>query len=173
MDAREKEILAQSRMHALPRCSCNCVCRLGMLEVVWRRLGGRPRCLVPLFFICVSLAPFRPLSLSLSVSPRVPFTLLSSGVPLPRIVHFPLSFSLSVSFFLLRPFAPCPGFSFSLFKIPAGSFDSWCLLSLTFDPLRRSLPAIICLSFSKKSPASLAHLSAVFPDSSPLSNSCS
>lgn len=97
MRERERDARAVShvrRSHALSRCSCNYVCRLGMLEVVWRRLSGRTRCLVPLFSTSVSLASFRSLSLCLSLPTfRSPFP---SCVPLPRIVRFPFSLSLSV-----------------------------------------------------------------------------
>lgn len=95
-----------------------------------------------------------PFSLSFSVSlPRVPFiTLLFPGVPLPRIVHFPLSLFLSVRLILPPPptrrFAPMPwllSFSLSLFKIPAGSFR----LSSSREETRssRSLPETSRLYF--------------------------
>lgn len=131
MRERERDARAVShvrRSHALSRCSCNCVCRLGMLEVVWRRLSGRTRCLVPLFSTSVSLASFRSLSLCLSLPTfRSPFP---SCVPLPRIVRFPFSLSLFLSFSLFLQLvssicSPCSGLlsiHFSLFEIPAGSF---------------------------------------------------
>lgn len=42
-----------------------------MLEVVWRQLSGRTRCLVSLFSFPVSLIPFRSLSLILYLSPSL------------------------------------------------------------------------------------------------------
>lgn len=147
---RERDARAVSHVHTSEprrRCSCNCVCRLGMLEVVWRRLGGRARCLVSLFFLSLFLflVPshsrhfvlflllFSGRSLSPSLprrSPRHPSLLSPSVVPPNRYLLF---LSSSNAFHLV---APCPASSvlfsvpvspsLSLFETPAGTLFLSC-----------------------------------------------
>lgn len=119
---RERDARAVSHVHTSEprrRCSCNCVCRLGMLEVVWRRLGGRTRCLVSLFFLSlslscsVSLAPFRPLSPSVLRPVSLPRSLAGRLVTLLSFLR--LSFPrIGISSFFL----PLTHFIWSLPVLP-------------------------------------------------------
>lgn len=121
-----------------------------MLEVVWRRLGGRTRCLVSLFAFPVSLSlsfhfvPFPSFSLYLS-----PCSVHSSPHPSSVPPNSPLFFFLSLTHFICYP--------------------PWLLLYLPLS-LALSLALLLFLSFflSSKLPLGPSYSSRGEPSSVPV-----
>lgn len=154
-----RETRAQSRMCTRVShgrwCSCNCVCRLGMLEVVWRRLSVGALAAWSLCSLSLSLlfhfASFLSVSLSLFLSPPL-YSVHSSPHPSspvppnsPPFLHLPLTHLICPCSLPLASLFTSLSLARFAFKTPAGGVPPTLpegtltlSLSLSFQRTRRS-----------------------------------